>query len=396
MHKARSIPELEAFDQRLQEICAGLIYQPGSVFRLALQYFENWGIGLDPGNAGFIEERSVKSYYEEWERGTKDSNEAIRRATQNAKLPYNNPDLNLELGMMAAEIIYSMRDMKDRFTIADVGAGAGDTTVALLDFLDMADMSGKLLERCHFYLIEPSIDRLVDAKRMLKNHGISSKGKMKLTLVASDHDAHLPIVSQGAFDMIVTNAVCHHMTFPTYLRQMHDALASEGVLVMGDWYTTIWSHPAMVLELARELGLGRDEAERFEYMFQIKRGDIRDIEARLEPYQRESNRKMVDYEVQIAREFSKIPPESRLFFLEGHESLEDRLIKISEAGFETDLDELKKRHEGFAKTTRSILNLFPKSDFASVVACARLGGHRPRVGCELMRERVKNALLMPS
>ncbi len=395
MHLASTVPELEALERRFQEICSELVYRPGSLFRLASQYLPAWGIGAAPGNEEYIETRSCSSYYDEWKRGTKESNDAIKRAGDNARLPYSNPDLNLELGMMAAEIIHAMAAHKDRIVVADMGAGAGDTTAAVLDFLDMADGDGSVVSKCHFYLLEPSLSRLAEAKKVLESHSVNSKAQVAFTLVASNHRTHMPMLADGAFDMVVTNAVCHHMSFPTYLHQIREKLAGDGVLVMGDWYTPMWKHPAFVLELLRELGMSREGMERFEFLFGIKKGDMRRLEGELEPYQRESIRMMIEFEVHIATEFRRVPEESRLFFLEAHETLEDRLAKMAEAGFETDLDELRARHRDFARTDRTIMNLFPKSDFATVVAGAKVAGHSPAADKAALKSRIKGALVAP-
>ena len=393
MTLAKTMPELEALEQKFQEICSGLIYKPGSVFRIASQYLANWGIGVNPENAEYIENEASRSYFDEWRRGTKESNDAIHRAVSKAKLSNSNPDLNLELGMMAAEILNSMGSYMDRIVIADIGAAAGDTTVATLDFLDMLDDDGSLISRCHFYLLEPSIMRLAAAQKVLDTHIINEKGRVNYTLVASDHKTHLPMVGKGTFDMIISNAVFHHMTFPHYLEDMSMKLSDEGVLVVGDWYTAIWSQPAFVLDLMGRLGMGQREREMFEYAFDINRGDLTDLERELEPYQVESNRLMIDYELQIAKEFGGIHPESRLYFMEGHESLGDRMSHMADAGFESDVDELREKHRGFLKIDGTIKNLFPRSDFATVVAAGKIPGHKPDKNRRVIKDRINRAII---
>ncbi len=393
MGLARQLDDLHALEQRFQELCESLVYKPGSIFRIANQYLANWGIGADEENRAFIDRSSTHSYFQEWRRGTKESNDAIHRAVNGANLPYSNPDLNLEIGLMATEIIRDLAKTRDRIVIADVGAGAGDTTVALLDFLDMADVDGSLVSRCHFYLLEPSITRLVVAQEVLQSHAINSKRPVDFTLVSSNHKTHLPMVSDGVFDVVITNAVCHHMTFPDYIGDFQAKLADDGVLVMGDWFTVIWSQPAFVLELMRQLGMSAREQQKFEYVFGVKKGDRTALENELAAYQRESNRMMMDFELSIANEFRKIPEESRLFFLEAHESLEDRVHKLECAGFETDIDELRAKHRAFLRVEGSIKNLFPNSDFASVVAAAKIPGHSPKRDRDSIRRRVETAIL---
>jgi SAM-dependent methyltransferase len=390
---AERIPDLELLEKRFQEACEGLIYKPGSIFRIASQYLQNWGILPGPANKDFIDTQSTRSYFEEWRRGTRESNDAIHRAVTGANLPYSNPEINMELGLMATEIIVAMAREKERIVIADIGAGAGDTTSALLDFLDFATEDGSIASRCHFYLLEPSISRLAVAESMLQSHAINNKAPVDYTLVSSNHKAHLPLLAEGGFDMVISNAVCHHMTFPDYLTDFNRMLAPDGAAVIGDWHTVIWSQPAFVLQLLERFGAGARHKEQFEYIFNIRKGDLARLEHALPDHHRESSRMMREFEARIANEFRAIPQESRLFFLEAHESLEDRVAKMADAGFETDLDELRSKHRAFSGMSATIRGIFPKSDFAAVVAAGKIDGHAPSRDRQAIRERVDRAIM---
>jgi SAM-dependent methyltransferase len=385
--------DLEKHDEAFQDICSGLIYQPGSIFRIASQYLANWGIRVTDGNASQIEIWAALSYFNEWERGTTESNDAIGRATKNAKLAHGNEDLNYDVGLKVAELLVRMAKYKDKIDICDIGAGAGDTTTAALTFLDLADPTGDVLRKCHFYLLEPSHDRLGNAKKAIENHIIKEKGKVNFSLVTSSQGRHFRMLADGAFDLVMSSAVFHHMTFMTHLSEIRRKMAEDGVLVLGDWYTAIWKHPAFVANLLDKLGMPETDLGRFMYMFGVKKGDLEGLEKKLEPYRRESNRMMVDYEVEIAKQFQRIPPASRLYFLEGHETLEDRVLKLERCGFETDKEELRAKHRAFVTMDGNIKNLFPKSDFATVIATGKIQGHTPRADVSEIKQRIRREIM---
>ena len=387
-----TIPDLEQLERDFQRICSKLVYPPGSIFRIASQYLPNWGIKVTPENAPFIEARADANNYEEWKRGNKASNTAIERATQNAQLPYGNTDLNYDVGILSAELMMRLAETRDTIRILDLGAGTGDTTTTVLMFLEMLEGCGDALRKSHFYLLEPSIDRLGDAKKAIEDHSINSIGPVDFTLVASSQRAHFPFIAPGTFDLVYSSAVFHHLTSTAFLKELNGIMAQDGVLVLGDWYTAIWEHPVFVADLVQRLGMETESLREFLALFDISKKGMRDIEGALEPHHKLSNKMMMDFEMAIAKEFQLIPPQSRLFFLEGHETLQDRMVRLAQNGFETDLDELRDKHRAFASHKQNIQNLFPGSDFATAVAAAKIPGHRPKSDADAINARIKASL----
>ncbi len=385
--------DIEEIDREFQRICSGLSYPPGSLFRIASQYLVNWGIDVTPENAAFIERMASESYLEEWKRGTKASNDAIEKATSNASLQFGNEELNHDVGIMAADLLSAMARYKDEILICDIGAGAGDTTAAVLTFLDIIDGAGDILKKCHFYLLEPSHSRLANAKESLESHSANAHCSVDFTLVTSCQEKHLRMLADGAFDMVISSAVFHHMTFTKHLMEIRQKMAADGVMVLGDWYTAIWKQPAFVTELLERLGMSPHLLEMFMHKFGVKKGDVSTALKTLEPYHIQSNRMMVDYGVAIADEFRKIAPNSRLYFLEGHETLEDRMLKLEKSGLETDFEELRGKHRAFVTSDGNIKNLFPQSDFATVIVAGKIPGHTPKAAPEEIRERIRKEIL---
>lgn len=376
-----SLNELEELDRRFNEICANLQYQPGSIFRIASQYLKHWGIDITPENEEWIKDSSEQSYYLEWKRGSEDSLKAIENAAEAAHLVLGNNTLNEWVAGVAINILIEKTRRKGNIVVCDIGAGAGDTTIAILDalaakFTDQGD-ARDIAQKCHFYLLEPSWERLQIARTAIERHPLNAGDRIQRTIVESYDKCHLPMTMDGNFDMVYANAVFHHMSFPDYLGRIHGKLAEDGVLVMGDWHTTIWKYPSFVVPLLKSLGIENERLDEFKSRFNIGEGDAEQREKQLDDHQIRANRKMIDFEMALGEEFRKIPEKSRLFFLEAHESLPDRVKKIKDSDFITDIDELKKKHTDFVQTQQTVNRIYAGGEFASVIAAAKISGYVP-------------------
>ena len=373
MELKSAIGDLRKIDETLHLICEGLSVAPGSIFRIASQYLVNWGILITDENREWIEEQSNRSYREEWRGGSGESNEAIAHAIEKANLIYGNDYLNTVVAEMTVEILDGMSHGKDRkkLIICDMGAGTGGTTGAVLDMMELKKKR-KLSRLCHFYLVEPSLERLREANERLKRHSL----QVDYELVCSSQEVHLSMIRDSRFDMMVSTAVFHHMSFPTYLQQIREKMADGGVMVVGDWFTTMWQHPAQLVPILRALGATEPKQKLFETYFNVRREDIQRLERALTPQQREANRYMLKYVIALAEEMRGVESKSRLCFLEAHESVNDRLSKMQKAGFETDIAELREKHRGFARIAGTVRSIYPTHDIACVVTAAKMPTNR--------------------
>ncbi len=363
---SKKVDELRKLDTVFQETCNDMSLEPGTLFRIASQYLGNWGVEVNHHNQEWIEQVAEQDYQHEWRGGTKGTNDAIEVATKRSGLIHGNSDLNLVLGKMAVDALVTMaKRHRNDLIVADVGAGAGDTTVAVLDNLigsGLAGCSGRL----HFYLMEPSIKRLAVAEERLEMHTVQTNR----TLVAGTLQAHDPFLSDDVFDVIITNAVLHHMTTDKHLHGLLRLLRPGGLLIVGDWYTSIWSHPALFIDIMSSLRPNtpenRERRMQFQMTFGVNEGDRRKVEAQMLPSEVEANIHMRKYIVALADEARRLDLRSKPKILEGHEALRDRLAKMKAAGFEVD-PEMLRRHKEFARIS-PVARLYRGSDIASVIA----------------------------
>jgi hypothetical protein len=158
--------------------------------------------------------------------------------------------------------------------------------------------------------------------------------------------------------VVISSAVFHHMIFPTYLDVIRENLAADGVLVIGDWYTTVFSHPALVAEILKDLNVEKKGLTQFQTLFNVSDGDAKGICDRMDRDSIITDYRMQRYIIAIGKEFQKIAPEHRDEFLEGHVSYNERKEDLERSGFTTDISGLKD-HPGFAKLSSNVRNVDP-------------------------------------
>jgi len=390
MHPISSIDELEKLDDKLSYITSGLSIQPGSLFRIAQQYLPNWGIEVTDRNRAWIEERSLRSYVAEWKYGGEELDAAIDRAVKRAGLAYGNDLLNTLVAEMAVQVMLSMHDERRVFSVCDLGAGAGSTSEALLDRLEKVLGEGVARDFArHFlkmYLIEPSMKRLGEANAKLENHKLKPKS---VELACAPH-THLERLNDREFDFLISSAVFHH--FPeeeTYLQKVWRKVSDgpdeggihsrSGILLIGDWYHLLCHHPAYIAPLLEALGISPKRLGAFNDIFHVDPGDEARLDSALTPQQLDAKRVAMVYLSALGEEMRGVQ-NARFEFLEALESFPDRKKKIDDAGFETDIKELRDKHKGFVSLNSNVRRAYPNNDLTSVLSAAKKPFSRKRAG----------------
>lgn len=392
--------------QKLDEFLAGLSKEIamgfGSIFRIPHQYLRNWGILVTDKNREWIKDQANDSYLAEWKAGTKKTNEAIERAIEAADLETGNERLNAQLGDMVVTLLKTMHDGKRTFKIYDIGAGAGDTTLAILDHLDLWPETRRIANYCFFRLIEPSEERLVigeqkvvegeirregSAKQSIENHRLYKLLPGPPAYIVGDH-TYLDEIGDDKIDIVVSNAVFHHMPFPDHFETIRKKLRVGGVMAVGDWHTTLWKHPAFVVPVLEE-ALRADDSivTEFKNRFNIKTGDRERLESEeITELQKEGHKYMIKWLRALVEELKKVG--ESLNFLEAHEAVEDRVQNINEEGkLETNLRKLRRRNHAFKEVEDNVRVVFKEHDLAAIITAGKLPAPKKRKQATRKRSR---------
>ena len=355
----KTIDDITTLDAMAQEATSKLIYPMGSLLKISGHYLSNFCIEIPVGIKPGIEKLSLQKYFDGWKRAGKLTMDAIKTATREAGFPLDNSNLNEHVGKMTVEVLRAMaeHDKTKTFTIVDIGAGEGETTRAVFDAILHLE-AFELAERCEFILIEPSKTNLMAASDTLEEHGVHAVHPIPFSIIGKTNHDFLGRLKDGSVDMAISSAVFHHMIFPSYLSVINECLVEGGVLVVGDWYTSVFNHPALVAEILEELDIERDQLKRFQSIFDVSPGEAKDLSSKLNADERYTNKRMRKYIVAIGQKFLKIPPEQRDEFLEGHTSYHERKQDLDRSGFLTDFKDLK-GHPGFSKLSANVRDLEP-------------------------------------
>ncbi len=387
-----AINDLENHEARLHKLTANILLQSGSIFRIVQHVLENWGIRLTNQNRDFIKARSEASFEEEWEQDAEIINIAINRASAMAGLGEGNTTLNSIVARMVHDLLCEYVKVKpgnEPIYILDIGAGAGETSSAVVRSLETSTDSrvNAIFDRYRFHLLEPT-EAIYEASRSLgvkRRTGPYAKSKIA-TFVQAD-DSFLESYRDGMFDLIISNAALHHKAFPDYLKEVRRVLKDDGAFVLGDWYTSIWYHPAYILPLFKALGADRDQIYSFMDVFGLSIEQCRRLNKQRSPEEMKAQVKMIVFlrflgqiinqinekrEAEAERTGEPRPLRLKCCFLEAHETLNDRCKALQEKGFETSLPTLKKANRVFRAIPKSPEDCLPKlPGFACVMAVGK-------------------------
>ena len=392
MKPASEIDELKQLDRYFKELTDKLAGKCGSIFRIAHQYLANWGMDYLK-NKEWIDAAAKQHYYKEWRKGTDRANEAIELAIGDIKLDMGNISMNNQLAELAVKILFNMYNKGKRtFNIYDVGAGAGDTTIAMLDAMSRFENTRRLVPHCYFHLVEPSGLRLMKARwaiegptreeRILFGEKTSFNGPHELyekmfdipEYVQNSH-LHLYGLEPGSIDMIVSNAAFHHIPFPDHFAVIAEKLKEDGVVVLGDWHFTVFKHPAFFVDIMKSLGADDDMVKDFRRRFRVNEGDEERQRANLTERERKADDIKIQYIPAEARRLTSVGEE--LFFFEAYESIADRAANMGSGGLVTDMEALR-RHPGFKGVANNVNPVFTTHDSAAIIAAANLPKHLRR------------------
>lgn len=381
------IKKIDEIDQKIDEITKGVALKIGSIARIASQALINWNIKFDahPQIIRALEDKSIEEYEKEWSMVNKVVYHAIHKAINDSNLSEGNHQLNNEISKMAKEIILRKIKKGKRVVMADIGAGTGDTSGTIIHRLIMDGVKREMLKNLEIYFVEPSDESIIQLGKLMRESYPEVKHQR---IIATDY-FHMPFLKKESFDIIVSNAVFHHHSFPTYLHLLHNALKKDGFLIIGDWYTEIWYEPKNVAYIMKEgLSMHEEKVNQFINLFEnLSWSKIVEYWNNKSEEEKRRNEGMLLYIKNLARRLEEekcciekekegekniygLETKVELNLLEAHEKYEDRLEKMKKAGFETTAEKIKRRYKWLEKTPTEKEVVAPK--FAMVtMACKK-------------------------
>ena len=213
----------------------------GSVLRVSEYAYPNWGILADPANLEWLYNESQNAYLVEWQDTDDSLNKLVGHASKKAGLGDVNDRMNQRIGKEAAGRLVSSN--KTEYSIADIGAGTGATSLAVAQ--SIAAYKERILS-LDFVLIEPSPSRLAVASEEIRKLARDSIHVINVRCIADTDIGALRKQNNGSFDIAVANASLHHNSFTKHFAEIARTLRAGAPFVVGDWYDGLSERPARV------------------------------------------------------------------------------------------------------------------------------------------------------
>ncbi|HSB47785.1 MAG TPA: methyltransferase domain-containing protein [Candidatus Bilamarchaeum sp.] len=364
------ISEIEQLNADAQGLLDWAPVRLGSLLRTHAYSYPNWGITIAPENIDWLVSESKKAFSVEWADTDGSMNHMIAEASEKAGLADTNALMNAKIGQYASEVLIERFDGP---SVLDIGAGAGDTSLAFLD----TDRDSEAQTR-NLVLLEPSAKRLETAEGRIRSfiRGTSYEGSLNLRLVHGSVDK-LADFDDDSFDIIISNAAIHHESFNPHLAQIRRVLFPGMPFISGDWHESNYEHPARVYWIYYLLQNPHDEetakavtdfvlggrgpllTERkalgeFRERFSLSLMDLYDAYKGHTESERRADVGSMKYWLELGKRFSEEGKKCPEFLLQCHERVSKRVENLTNAGFVFDAESRSKyaeviRERGFGE-----------------------------------------------
>lgn len=267
-------------------------------------------------------ETSEQCYRSEWDPTSEAGHEEIAAAAKEAGLGDANARLNAAIGQAVGSLVETWG--KHALRILDLGAGAGGTSLAVLEALRERSCAVDLT------LADPAAKALDRAGQSLD--GFQFPQPLGFRLVQETDRSFLSHVAQFSFNLVVSGAALHHHSdIRPILALCIRCLEPGGAIVIGDWHNSMWEHPRRVLHLMERMDWPNkaDALRRFRQTFTMANEQTAPPTA---PEEDRANAQITAFWIAYSRLHQ--PNTAPFLILEGHRPVQRYMEDLLEAGFE--------------------------------------------------------------
>lgn len=240
---AASIGDIEA---RLKDI-GGLIgaipvSNAGSLLRVSMRDYYNWGILVTKENAGFLKSMARDAYMIEWQETGDNLNALVATASKNAGLGDVNAKMNKRIGEIVASDYIVGPDYVSSITF-DIGTGTGHPSFEVYEALQAKGLRSRS-SKDKIILNDPSKKRIAIAESTIKGMPFWEGNKNNVIVGIGQDIEVLNGLPKGSVRNIISNAAIHHHSDNEHLNAIYEVLAPRGLFTNGDWHESMWQTPA--------------------------------------------------------------------------------------------------------------------------------------------------------
>jgi len=361
--------EIEKFDKGSWSIFhnSNLIIRPGSITKVTSEAYWAWGIKLTEKNREWLKKHAETFYIKNLLVGAPYFKaERMDRLVTTPFRALVEDEMARAMGNIAKEILKALDDGKRLFKICDIGAHTGGVTTTLIGIL--RDCYEKVIDRCKFYLVETSPEKMKHAGDNLEMFGVKNR-----SLAIENDEPYLAEKPDKTFDIVLSLSYFHHKPFSDHLKEIRRTLKDDGALIIGDWHSPLSQHPIHIYDLLKQLDAPDEILDSFVKYFRL---DLLEEEKVINSLSQAEQKALEDHKehwlevADIMRRKEWRGKRPRLWLLDAKDTSAQRIKKLNDAGFETDLDKIKSAFPA-AKLRELPRRILKNSDFAVVMAAIK-------------------------
>ena len=250
-----SIDEIEQFDREYWEVTKGLPFRTGSILRAPSSAYRHWGIQITEDNRRELSE--MADWYREKDATEREANQEIEKIEKSSQSTSIRARMAKMAGDMTKEVLRSVDDGKREIRICNLGASTGQVAVAVAAALNRDSRTAGILERTTFHLVDYSGRKLALAKKGLEMY---KPGHIRQHPI---RDNEFFDETRYEFDAVVCLGHLHKKPFLDILTKIHSSLVDKGVLVSGDWHSSLCDEPSFMYQLLEMMGLEKRRLDTF-------------------------------------------------------------------------------------------------------------------------------------
>jgi SAM-dependent methyltransferase len=331
-----SIDDIERFDMEYWEITKGLPFRTGSILRAPSTAYPRWGIQITDENRSELSR--MADWFREKDVVEREQNQELEKIEKSSQSTSIRARMAKMIGDMTKEVLRSVDEGKREIRICNLGASTGQVAVAVAAALSRDSRTAGILERATFHLVDYSGRKLDIAKKGLEMY---KPGQIRQHPM---RDSEFFNESSLEFDAVVCLGHLHKKPFLNVLTKIHKSLVEKGVLVSGDWHSSLCDEPSFMYRLLEMMGTEKRRLDIFRELM----GSLLNPTAAsgLCDEEKEAVRQHQLMWIRLITEsrdrLAKMPRDPRLYIGGAFRTTKTTMREFKEHGFEVDYGAIRK------------------------------------------------------
>jgi SAM-dependent methyltransferase len=238
MSRITPVASIKDIDTRLKDTDALIkaipVLNSGSLLRISMSDYRNWGIRVDGNNSDYLKSEARAAYMIEWKETGDNINALVAMGSKLAGLS----DVNANMCKRIGEIVASNYKPS---VVLDLGTGTGHPSFEVYTALQAKGI--KASKKDTLFLNDPSKQRLTIANATITGMPFWGGEELRVLAGVSQDLRLLQNMDKESVNIIISNAAIHHHSDNDHLHAANEVLVPKGWFVNGDWHESMWQQP---------------------------------------------------------------------------------------------------------------------------------------------------------